>query len=699
MSVTYQDLAGASRQMTKCEECRKENVKQKVREPTSNPSSWKCHVLNTMKIQCTPVERSWPGQKCHRCLAKGLPCGPNIRSRKRSRGNAARGAVSDVSDPTAPATPSYLIRANAPLTPPSSGSHQTRLVSAAVHDETFTLPSTLQRSPRIRIGIENDSRAAPPERAGVTRNRQSLSCKYANPIQRCDSRGQILIPASSSHAYLGFLRILYEIVRCSQKAVNPNDFALRHGQNVHGRLVSMAGNIVQEYKSKLWQFIAQTHDEECVQTELQLLKAIQGIESMNALADKEMFKDHKIHIYECLISIYKAEFDEPEVERYMILLEELSKTEHTLDGIDDTIASQIAESMKRTSQELISVSDEMSKNLESHLLDSRWLHNSPTPFPPLLRALRASLDRVSEILAKEEKSLINCDLLKRMASQVAAECGNTKFLEENFRDKPHLTDRGDILNHTSLFAAAAHGKLETFRSLVRTSDHLNLVRDIDGATLMDVVAAGGYTEFARYLLSLGFDVKRPSLAAASPLHTAAERCHTELCELLLDAKVDAGGVFAGPDGNGCTAALVAYRKSCEAVDSAEKEKFYSLALRIAEAEGPPHNSLQYIQRHRGEIIGSPAGQIQNALRCLGPSSFVSDNGLQPIGCSGFRSPASINNNWVTAAETPNSIHALDNSPLPSDTNPRLVRHNDCDGPASTYSDSHYSFMPASMSMD
>jgi hypothetical protein len=246
-----------------------------------------------------------------------------------------------------------------------------------------------------------------------------------------------------------------------------------------------------------------------------------------------------------LIRIYKAQFDEPEVERYMILLEELSEAESTRDGIGNTIASQIAESMKRTSQELITVSDEMSRNLESHLLDSRWLHKSPTPSPPLLRALRAGLDRVSEILAKEERGLIDWDLLKRMASQVAAECGNTKFLEENFRDKPDLKACGDILNHTALFAAAAHGKLETFQSLVPTGDHLNLVRDIDGATLMDVVAAGGYTEFARYLLSLGFDMKRPSLAAASPLHTAAERGHTEFCELLLDAKVDAGGVFAG----------------------------------------------------------------------------------------------------------------------------------------------------------
>jgi hypothetical protein len=107
MSFAYQDLAGASRQMTKCEECRKENVKQKVRKEPRTPNSWKCHILNTVKIQCTPVGRSWPEQKCDRCLAKGLPCGPNIRSRKRSRGDAAGVGASDVSGPTAPAPPSH----------------------------------------------------------------------------------------------------------------------------------------------------------------------------------------------------------------------------------------------------------------------------------------------------------------------------------------------------------------------------------------------------------------------------------------------------------------------------------------------------------------------------------------------------------------------------------------------------------------
>jgi ankyrin repeat protein len=408
----------------------------------------------------------------------------------------------------------------------------------------------------------------------------------------------------------------------------------------------MAGNVVQEYKSVLWKFIAQNHTEEPVQTKVRLLEAIEAIRSMNDIARREIFREPKIEIYERLISIYKDECNEPEVERYMILLEEFSNAERRHNDINGTIASQIADSMKRTSLELISVSDEISRNLESPLLESPWLHKSTTPFPSLHRALRAGLDKVSEILAKEEKGLIDCDFLKRMAIQVAAECGHTTFLEENFRDKPHLKKHRDILNHTAVFDAAAHGNLETFQSLVREDLRLISIRNRDGTTLMDVLAAGGYTDFARYLLSLGYDVKQPSLAAASPLHTAAERGYTKFCELLLDADVDAGCVLVGPNGagytaamgHGYTAAMAAYNKSCEAMDPKVKEEFYSLALRIAEAEGPPYNSREWIKCQRGEADGSFADQAPSNIRGLELSLFPLDNTLHPAGRNRSENP-------------------------------------------------------------
>jgi ankyrin repeat protein len=457
-----------------------------------------------------------------------------------------------------------------------------------------------------------------------------------------ESVRQMLILSSSSHVYLGYLRILYETICSCLAAINPHAFVLRYGQEVNGRLASMAGNVVQEYKSVLWKFIAQNEDEERIHSKARLLEAIEAIRSMNAIGSKEMFSEPKIQIYERLISIYKAECNEPEVERYMILLEELSNAERTHHDTDGTIASQIADSMKRTSQELVSVTDEISRNLESPLLESPWLYKSTTPFPSLHRALRAGLDKVSEILAKEEKGLVDCDFLKRMAIQVAAECGSTTFLEENLRDKPHLRKHGDILHHTAVFDAAAHGNLETFQSLVREDHALIFVRDRDGATLMDALAAGGYTDFARYLLSLGFDVKQPALAAASPLHTAAERGYTKFCELLLDAEVNAGCVLVGPNGDGYTAAMAAYHKSRGETDSDAKGEFYSLALRIAQAEGPPYNSLNWIQHQRGEAEGSIAGQAPATIRSLGPSPFPSDNTLHPIGCGNSEAPASTN---------------------------------------------------------
>jgi hypothetical protein len=131
--------------------------------------------LTLLRIQCTPVDRPWPERKCDRCLAKGLPCGPNVRCRKRSRGGVSEG----VSDPTAPTTPSNLIGTNLPPTPPSSGSHRSCPAPIAVHHGTIISPTNLQGSPTLRFGKENTLRAATLERTDVTRNRRSLSCKYA----------------------------------------------------------------------------------------------------------------------------------------------------------------------------------------------------------------------------------------------------------------------------------------------------------------------------------------------------------------------------------------------------------------------------------------------------------------------------------------------------------------------------------------
>jgi ankyrin repeat protein len=484
---------------------------------------------------------------------------------------------------------------------------------------------------------------------------------------------------SSSHVYLGYLRILYETICSSLRAISPNAFVLRHGQEVHCRLISMAGNIVQDYKRWLWEFIAEKDDEESAQTELRLLRAIRGIGLMNTTAGKEMFREQKVQIYERLISIYKDECNGPEVESYMILLEEISSTEPTLGHADATIASQIADSMKRTSQELITVSDEISRNLESPLLESPWLHQTHTPFSPLHRALRARLDKITNILAKEENGLDDRDFLKRRAIQVAAECGNTQFLEEHLRDNSHLKGHRDILNRTAAFVAADHGNLEAFQTLVRGDRTLIKARDIDGATLMDVLAAGGYTDFARYLLDLDFPIKEPPVAAASPLHTAAERGHTEFCDLLLEAGVDARFVLPGPNGNGYTAAMVAHHKSCEATNSEVKAKFYALALRIAKAEGPPHYSLNKIQRQPGEAERSTAGNPESALRSLGPSLFPPNNTLRPIGCS--------------------SIHTLADSSLPSGAKQQQIGQDDLNGSSSAYPDSRYPFISASMSMD
>lgn len=175
------DVAGASRQMEKCEECRRRNVKQKVcrshlaersipaRKTFAEPSC----------IQCTPPFRNWPHQKCDRCHEKGLPCGPNVRSRKRSRGAASQAA----SDPTAPATPSNIISPNSQLTPPFSGPHRLPSLSTAVHDEAINSLTNQQGSPTPRSGIEGGLRAPALARTDGTRHWPSLSCKYVKSFR------------------------------------------------------------------------------------------------------------------------------------------------------------------------------------------------------------------------------------------------------------------------------------------------------------------------------------------------------------------------------------------------------------------------------------------------------------------------------------------------------------------------------------
>ena len=614
-----------------------------------------------------------------------------MRCRKRSRGAASPTAL----DPTAPATPLNLLSTNLQLTPPSSGNCRLRTGSIAVDDETVISPTDQQESLVPRSALEDGRRAAAPGHTDVLGNRRSLSSKYAKSLHASRSFDERLNLSYRSHVYLGYLRILYETICSCLRSINPNAFLLRHGLEVKGRLVSMAGNIVQDYKRWLWEFITQISNEESVQTELRLLKALQGIWDMNTIAGKEMFRDQKIDIYEHLISIYKAECNGPEVERYMILLGKLSTTESTLHEAGAGIDGQIADSMKRTSQELVNVSDQISRNLESPLLDSPWLYKTHTPFSPLHRSLRARLDKISEILAKEENGLDDCDFLKRKAVQVAAECGNARFLEEYLRDNPEQKTHADILNHTPVFVAAAHGNLEAFQTLVRRDNTLIAVRDRDGATLMDVLAAGGYTDLARDLLSLGFDVKQAPLADASPLHTAAERGHTEFCELLLEAGVDAKFVLVGPNGNGYTAALVAHHKSCEATDSKLKQKFYALALQIAEAEEPPQYSLKKIQSQPGQPEGSMTGYIPSTLRSLDPSPLPPENTLQPIGPSLFASSVSVNR--ISPERPFGSMHPSNDSALPPDMNSGLIGHNELDGSASTYSDSQYSFMSRSIS--
>jgi hypothetical protein len=48
-------------------------------------------IANSL-LQCTPVDRIWPGKKCTRCELKSLPCSPADQSR---RGRPPKSQTSD----------------------------------------------------------------------------------------------------------------------------------------------------------------------------------------------------------------------------------------------------------------------------------------------------------------------------------------------------------------------------------------------------------------------------------------------------------------------------------------------------------------------------------------------------------------------------------------------------------------------------
>ena len=383
--------------------------------------------------------------------------------------------------------------------------------------------------------------------------------------------------------------MLYETFSNGQRAVNPNGFMPPSAQKVSHCLETMAGNVVQAYKAELRHFVDNEDPDP-----RRLLEAHLAVNLLNAIAKRNICIELEASILQSLISLYRDEQNEPMVQHYLIALSELPRARNVSGMTGPCIANEIAKSMNRTSQELIKVTEEVSTDLASPLLQHEWLFPTSDPYPSLHGALYAGLDDVSKILAKDQSSRLACDFLKRKAIQVATVRGNTTFIQQNFQQTSYQGNDCDVLGRSAVFDAALHGHLEMFRKLVAEDRDLIHVRDKDGTTLMDVLAAGNYIQFARCLLDMGFDMTRLSPGVTSPLHTAAERCFTEFCVLLLASGVDA--TYCALDGTGDTAAKTAFRKSCQATNEVDRLRFRELALLIARAEKPPYNySLAWIE--------------------------------------------------------------------------------------------------------
>ena len=363
----------------------------------------------------------------------------------------------------------------------------------------------------------------------------------------------------------------------------------------------MASNVCQAYKTELKEFVKKddllTHDS----IKTRLLEAHKAVKRINAIAPRNICAELQADILQSLVKIYRDEQNEPEVQEYLASLSELTDALQVVDETPASINIEIAESMTVTSRELIKLTDDLDKDLEEPLLSSSWLFkDTKDPYPPLHRALLDGRAGVSEILAKDPNARVACDFLKRMAIHVAVQCGNATFVKTHLLDTPGSRNERDVLKRTAIFEVAAHGDLEMLEQLIAGDKGVIHVRDQDGATLMDHLAAGGHTACGRFLLTQGFDVAVPGLGTSSPLHTAADRGFTEFCDLLLENGADAMYLIRY-NGFQDTPARVAYRKSCIVESEIEKLHFYSLALRIAEAEKPPFSASWIAERERARI--------------------------------------------------------------------------------------------------
>ena len=92
----------------------------------------------------------------------------------------------------------------------------------------------------------------------------------------------------------------------------------------------------------------------------------------------------------------------------------------------------------------------------------------------------------------------------------------------------------------ALFADVEAGNLQRVQAAL-SADPTRLTRRKGDLTLLHLAAAGGHTDMARYLISLGAELDAPGgRGDYSPIFHAASTCHAALTEVLLEAgaKVD-----------------------------------------------------------------------------------------------------------------------------------------------------------------
>ncbi|CAL5092579.1 unnamed protein product [Urochloa decumbens] len=251
-----------------------------------------------------------------------------------------------------------------------------------------------------------------------------------------------------------------------------------------------------------------------------------------------------------------------------------------------------------------------------------------------------------------------------------------------------------------LHLAAANGKAEMCKFLIRSCEVDVNATDADGATALTFAVQGtGSIATIRLLLSCGADPNKTDSIGVAPLHIAAERGSYEIAELLLskEAEVDPicenGGApihVSAENGHGKVLKLLLQHKA----DYDRHSRSFSTPL-AASLISPSVDCLEMLIEAGADVnAGSPltplviaAGKgLTDCIKCLlkadADANIPDENGKLPIQIAARQVSQLLNSSWLQPLDSDDKENAGSDANN-KDTLPDLPKSSSDNGTAST----------------